>query len=90
MTPSENQEGLLHINDVRFSSAGKNVLCMSCISADPSVTSDTMCGTGGSMTNGYRTDLRNSYKTDFLKSENISAFMTVLLPFRCHYKNMFL
>ena len=78
MTPSENQEALLHINDVRFGSAGKNVLCMSCISADPAKTSDAMCGESGSMSNAYRTDLKNNYETKFLKSDNISAFMTVI------------
>ena len=78
MTPSENQEALLHINDVRFGSAGKNVLCMSCISADPAKTSDAMCAESGGMSNGYRTDLKNNYATKFLKSDNISAFMTVI------------
>ena len=71
MAPSENQEALMHINDVRFGSAGKNILCLSCISTDNCATQATIDS------GGYRTNLKKFYSTEFIKSDNITAFMTV-------------
>ena len=71
MTPSDDQEALMHIRDIRFASAGKKFLCVSCISHDN-------CATKASIETGYMTNLQKMYTTTFLKSDNISAFMTVI------------
>ena len=68
--PSDDKEALFHINDIRFGGAGKNVLCVSCFSSDK-------CATESSVNTGYRTDMKKYYEHQFLKSENITAFMTV-------------
>ena len=71
MTPSDDGEALFHINDIRFGNAGRNILCLGCFSADTCSTEDSITNTG------HRTDLKKLYGADFLKSENITAFMTV-------------
>ena len=71
MAPSDDKEALFHINDIRFGYAGKNILCVSCFSQDK-------CATQSSIdSNGYRSNMKKAYDTDFIKSENITAFMTV-------------
>ena len=73
MAPSDDSEALFHINDVRFGAAGKNILCVSCFSDDNCATQSQIDSTG------YRTDLKEAYTHEFVKSENITAFMTVSL-----------
>ena len=71
MAPSDDNEALFHINDIRFGYAGKNILCVSCFSQDK-------CATQTSIdSNGYRSNMKKAYDTEFIKSENITAFMTV-------------
>ena len=70
MAPSDDKEALFHINNIRFGGAGKNILCVSCFSSDK-------CATDNSVNTGYRTDIKKCYEHLFLKSENITAFMTV-------------
>ena len=74
MAPSDDNEALFHINDIRFGYSGKNLLCISCFSRDKCATED---GTDGIDSTGYRTNMKKAYQTDFIKSENITAFMTV-------------
>ena len=69
--PSDDKEALFHVNNIRFGGAGKNVLCVSCFSSDK-------CATESSVNTGYRTDIEKSYTPQFIKSENITAFMTVI------------
>ena len=82
MAPSDDGEALFHINDVRFGAAGKNILCVSCFSDDDCATQTQIDSTG------YRTDLKEAYTHEFVKSENITAFMTVSL--QCGPKSKFL
>ena len=82
MAPSDDGEALFHINDVRFGAAGKNILCVSCFSDDNCATQTQIDSTG------YRTDLKEAYTHEFVKSENITAFMTVSL--QCGPKSKFL
>ena len=71
MAPSDDKEALFHINDIRFGYAGKNILCVSCFSKDK-------CATQTSIdSDGYRSNMKKAYDTEFIKSENITAFMTV-------------
>ena len=43
MAPSDDDEALFHINDVRFGAAGKNILCVSCFSDDDCKGSRPLC-----------------------------------------------
>ena len=71
MAPSDDGEALFHINDIRFGYSGKNLLCVSCFSNDKCVTETSIDSTG------YRSNMKKAYDTSFIKSENITAFMTV-------------
>ena len=71
MAPSDDGEALFHINDIRFGYSGKNLLCVSCFSADKCATETSIDSTG------YRSNMKKAFDTSFIKSENITAFMTV-------------